>query len=667
MTILKKHLFFIALSILIACIDSAFVYLTYTQAKAQLHAEEQQQAINYFSAFEIAYKAAQKNMLQISNIVANDLRYIQLFLDGKRAVESEGGGAGGIRAQRARDELNSAVKTNWQQFTDKFQARQLHFHLGPGSTSFLRVHKPHKFGDNMDDVRQTIVYSNKYQQQISGFETGRLYSGIRGVAPVFSMSEFGEREHIGAVEAGISFSPVLENLTTVLKVNAAVLLYEDHLRQSVWPEYLKTRLELSPSVNGLVMEATTSEQINQLRALSAHYYSTNIHGTNIDVQVLVLEGRDYLYAVQPLRDFIGSENSAIPDAGQIVVWQDITSLYEVFNNNFRVTVYSALIAFLIVELLVFLTIRVVSRRLQSIIDKQTGDILFRAMALDSSPDFIAITDMTGKIEYVNSKAKQTTGYSSEELLGKNMSILRSGHTKNDEYQRLWSTILAGKEWRGEFLNKSKGGTLYWAENVISPKRDSNGAVVNYIVAQHDVTARHHHHEEVLHDALHDQLTGLINRRAFEQRMNRIFSAMQISDSSTVLIFLDLDHFKRINDECGHQAGDQVLKDISNLMEGRLRQRDTLARLGGDEFVIIMENCEIEQAMLVSGKICAAIKAYEFNWKNRIYSLGVSIGVTPFLMTDSNWEEVIDRADKACYDAKETGRSRVVLGETVRHK
>jgi len=660
MLYLKKHRLFIILTLLIGCIDSAFVYLTYIQAKSRLHIEEQQLAINHLSAFEIAYKAAQENMLQISNLVANEPAYSRLFLEGKRAVASEGGGAGDVKSQLARDALNAAIETNWQQFSDKFQARQLQFHFGPGSTSFLRAHKPNKFGDNMDDVRYTIVDSNRYQKQTTGFETGRVYSGIRGVTPVFSMNEFGEQEHVGAVEAGTSFSAVFENLTPVLNVNAAVLLYEEHLRKNVWPDFLQSHLEASPAINGLVMEATTSEQINQLRVLATSHHHPNINNSEISVDVYNLDGHFYLYAKQPLRDYIGSTNSTIPDAGQIVIWQDTTQLYDTFNDNFRVNIYSALVAFLIVELLVFIAIRIVSRRLQNTIDKQTEDISSRALALDSSPDFIAITDITGEIEYANSKAIEITGYTSKELLGNNMSILSSNHTKSEVYEQLWLTILGGKEWRGELLNKHKDDTLYWAENVISPRLNDNGEVVNFIVAQHDVTTAHNHHEKVLHDALHDQLTGLINRREFERRMDRIFDAIRAEYSSTALFFLDLDYFKRVNDECGHQAGDQVLKDISNIIEGELRQRDTLARLGGDEFAVILNHCEIEQAMLVAEKICAAVKAYEFHWKSIVYTLGVSVGVTPFLTTDSNWKETVNRADKACYNAKEAGRSQVVL-------
>ena len=239
---------------MIAIIDGAFVSLTYFQAKHNLHLDQQQKAISHFAAFDIAYQATQENMVQVANIMANTPLYQQLFLKGKQAVESEGGGAGGPKSKVARDALYAAVEKNWHQFSAKFQARQLHFHLGPGSTSFLRVHKPPKFGDNMDNIRHTIVDTNVLQKSIMGFETGRVYSGIRGTSPVSVLNENGVKEHIGAVEAGVSFGLVLDNVTKKSNINAAVLLYKDHLQENVWPDYLQKRLAAMPAIHNFVLE-----------------------------------------------------------------------------------------------------------------------------------------------------------------------------------------------------------------------------------------------------------------------------------------------------------------------------------------------------------------------------------------------------------------------------
>jgi len=382
MAFIKKYRFFLILSLLIAIIDGSFVGLTYYQAKHNLHLDEQQKAINHFAAFDIAYQATQENMAQVANIVANTSSYQSLFLKGKQAVELEGGGAGGEKAKQARKELHDAISQNWQQFTAKFDARQLHFHLGPGSTSFLRAHKPQKFGDNMDNIRHTIVDTNKLHQPIMGFETGRVYSGIRGTSPVSIINEAGKYQHLGTVEAGASFALVLNNLIAQSNINAAVLLSEEHLRKNVWPDYLEQRLLETPAINGLVLEQTTNKQVIPLTKLSIDTEHSQIKNSDIDIQIINLNGHSYLYATKPLRDYLGTKNPAEPDAGQIVIWQDISENYALFNHHFKINVFYALAAFLVLEILVFIALRIISSRLNKTIQHKTFELNSRNHVLE---------------------------------------------------------------------------------------------------------------------------------------------------------------------------------------------------------------------------------------------------------------------------------------------
>jgi len=384
MAFIKKHRLFLLLSLLIAIIDGSFVALTYKQAEHNLHLDEQQKAINHFAAFDIAYQATQENMVQVANIVANTSSYQSLFLKGKKAVEQEGGGAGAEKAKKARNELHDAIRQNWQQFTEKFDARQLHFHLGPGSTSFLRAHKPQKFGDNMDNIRHTIVDTNKLHQPVMGFETGRVYSGIRGTSPVSIINEAGKYEHIGTVEAGASFALVLNNLIAQSNINAAVLLYEEHLRKNVWPDYLKQHLLKTPAINGLVIEQTSNEQITPLTKLTINtdHQHTHIQGFDIDLQIIPLDGHSYLYATKPLRDYLGTKDPAEPDAGQIVIWQDISEDYALFNHHLKINIFYALATFLVIEILVFIALRIISSRLNNTIQHKTFELNSRNHVLE---------------------------------------------------------------------------------------------------------------------------------------------------------------------------------------------------------------------------------------------------------------------------------------------
>lgn len=166
--------------------------------------------------------------------------------------------------------------------------------------------------------------------------------------------------------------------------------------------------------------------------------------------------------------------------------------------------------------------------------------------------------------------------------------------------------------------------------------------------------------EMSHRAAHDSLTGLLNRAEFELRLTRLLTGLTLERGSHVLMYIDLDEFKIVNDACGHSAGDQLLRQVSVLLQGNVRGRDTVARLGGDEFGIILENCSIEQGQMIASKICEQVGAYRFVHDERRYRIGASIGVVP---VDVRWgtpASVMQAADSACYAAKDGGRNRVHL-------
>ena len=159
-------------------------------------------------------------------------------------------------------------------------------------------------------------------------------------------------------------------------------------------------------------------------------------------------------------------------------------------------------------------------------------------------------------------------------------------------------------------------------------------------------------------ARHDALTGLLNRREFEHRLEKALSSVQAGGEEFSVLFIDLDRFKPVNDTCGHLAGDELLCQISQLFQGRLREEDTLARLGGDEFGIILANCSGSRARQVAEDICGLAGAYRFIWQDKVFAIGASIGLTPVNRRVRNINEVLAAGDAACYRAKESGRNQV---------
>jgi diguanylate cyclase (GGDEF)-like protein/PAS domain S-box-containing protein len=188
----------------------------------------------------------------------------------------------------------------------------------------------------------------------------------------------------------------------------------------------------------------------------------------------------------------------------------------------------------------------------------------------------------------------------------------------------------------------------------------------------DITQAHELSSQLSYHATYDSLTGLVNRREFETRLQRIISTSRQQNSEHVLCFLDLDQFKVINDSCGHIAGDELLRQLGQMLQDRVRKHDTLARLGGDEFGVLLEDCGLEQGQRVANSIRKAVQGFRFVWEGNAYSIGVSIGLVPITQDDETFTDVMKRADAACYEAKEGGRNRVHVynpgaDEKVKHR
>ena len=159
-------------------------------------------------------------------------------------------------------------------------------------------------------------------------------------------------------------------------------------------------------------------------------------------------------------------------------------------------------------------------------------------------------------------------------------------------------------------------------------------------------------------ASHDLLTGLVNRREFESRLERALKSAKARESSYALCYLDIDQFKIVNDTCGHSAGDALLGQVGALLKSKVRWRDTLSRLGGDEFGILLESCSLDEAMRTAEALREAVRNFRFTWEERMFRLGASIGVVPITADNEDVASILSAADSACQAAKEAGRNRV---------
>lgn len=204
----------------------------------------------------------------------------------------------------------------------------------------------------------------------------------------------------------------------------------------------------------------------------------------------------------------------------------------------------------------------------------------------------------------------------------------------------------------------KHGGIRWVYDKGQGVRDQQGILVSQDGAIFDITESHDLSEQLAYYANHDVLTGLVNRREFEHRLNRVLETARQDQSEHALCYMDLDQFKVINDTSGHVAGDELLRQLGSLLNKLVRRRDTLSRLGGDEFGILMEHCTLDQAKRVANKLRQTIEDFRFVWEDRIFSVGVSIGLVPITGTSVSAIEILKQADAACYAAKDTGRNRI---------
>jgi diguanylate cyclase (GGDEF)-like protein len=214
-----------------------------------------------------------------------------------------------------------------------------------------------------------------------------------------------------------------------------------------------------------------------------------------------------------------------------------------------------------------------------------------------------------------------------------------------------------KSVRPMLLIRRDGNELY-VESTAAPIRDGAGAVSGGVLVFHDVTESRELNRRLSYHASHDLLTGLVNRREFESRVERALKSAKARESSYALCYLDIDQFKIINDTCGHSAGDVLLGQVGALLKSKVRWRDTLARLGGDEFGILLEACSLDEALRTAEVLREAVRNFRFTWEDRVFRLGASVGVVPIAADNEDVASIISAADSACAAAKEGGRNRV---------
>jgi diguanylate cyclase (GGDEF)-like protein/PAS domain S-box-containing protein len=290
-------------------------------------------------------------------------------------------------------------------------------------------------------------------------------------------------------------------------------------------------------------------------------------------------------------------------------------------------------------------------------------------ALEALGEALLTTDAGGRIDYANPAAATLLGVDAKSLVNRALDEVIKLVDETDRKLlkdpielALRGTTTVGSG-RRAFLLARTAGAERSMELTVSPLRSrDNGAeeITGAVVLLHDVTELRGITRQMSYQATHDALTGLVNRREFERRMTEALETAHRGDSHHVLAYIDLDHFKAVNDSDGHQAGDSLLREVAKLMREAVRDTDTVARIGGDEFALLLPGCPLDRGRQIAEDLARAVGQHRFVWRDQVHNIGASIGLVEVARDSGSVDEIIAAADSACYVAKKQGNGRVTV-------
>jgi diguanylate cyclase (GGDEF)-like protein/PAS domain S-box-containing protein len=285
----------------------------------------------------------------------------------------------------------------------------------------------------------------------------------------------------------------------------------------------------------------------------------------------------------------------------------------------------------------------------------------RAMAtLDAMGESVMTVDSEGRIDYINHSAELLLGQQVNQVLGKTFAEVASLVDENDRrplgdpVQKALGSAGRVTAARRAVLVPANGSGERFVEISVTPLQLDGKDSFGLVLVLHDTSELRGLTRQMTYQASHDALTGLVNRREFEHRLQEALDSAQTGDTGHALCYLDLDHFKVVNDTCGHTAGDNMLREIASLIKETVRDSDTVGRIGGDEFALLLVGCPLEKARQIADNVVRSVNDYRFVWKDKIFNVGVSIGLVEIGRDSGTIEDIMNSADSACYVAKKQG-------------
>lgn len=339
--------------------------------------------------------------------------------------------------------------------------------------------------------------------------------------------------------------------------------------------------------------------------------------------------------------------------------KEVESLSTSSSNRLYSAIVVEIISIFIILFLFYILIRLMLNEEKNKIDMQIAAYTFEAQ------EGVVITNAQGKILKANKSFTDITGYTMEDVKGMSPRVLKSDKHPKSFYSDIWERLQRKGQWQGEIINKRKNGEIYSEMLSVSSIKNEEGIITHYIGQFLDISEIKEAQKALQHQVDHDFLTGLLSRKALQQRLREEYSKSKRHNLKHAFLFIDLDHFKSINDNYGHAIGDNVIMEVADRLKRILREEDAVARISGDEFGVLITNLQLDsiEALTVvehiSTKILQEISR-EMNFESCCIKISSSIGIKLFPDENTLFEDIIIHADKAMYKAKDKGKNQFIF-------
>tara|TARA_R100000027_G_scaffold15040_2_gene10812 strand:+ start:5220 stop:7055 length:1836 start_codon:yes stop_codon:yes gene_type:complete len=438
---------FLAASLCLLLSDVALVQLNLRSSHREFEAILEERAYASMSVYDQYIHAMENSMVQLATFVASDPETMDLVERGFQAASA----GNEEEANVYRTQLFEEMIDSWQPLQDAFHYRQLHFHQGPGDTSFLRVHKPEKFGDDLSSVRHTIVDAIAENRITYGFESGRVYAGLRGVVPLVVNGEC-----IGALEAGMSLRNILGELHEEAGDDFAVLLDESYVRETVWEDQLNKVFGTSEANANYFIEATTSPFVNEILGRAEEVFERE--AGQVTYSLLEFGDEWFVVRMKPLIDYRSERDGEYDGVGLVLSWSNVSEAVARQDQIFRANLITAAIGYVLVELLLFFGFRLGTRSLRRHIENQKASLSFANERLrrfnhlvshDLKTPFAGIVSLAEIIENDLDRGRRSYGAEDFSALKEHNATIQS--VASDALELINGLLESSEEGEGEIL------------------------------------------------------------------------------------------------------------------------------------------------------------------------------------------------------------------------